>query len=299
MKKLPIAHRALLKGLALTRKMWPDRLFLSIKYRLIMGYWPNLTSPNTFNEKLQWLKLHDLNPRYTGLVDKVTAKDLVAGQIGRKDIVIPTYGVWQRFDDIDFDSLPDRFVLKTNHDSGCVYVCRDKSKIDKRKLRGKFEKSLACNYFYVAREWPYKSISRCIMAEKFIQEASGGLTDYKFFCFNGFVDCVMICLDRHLGDTKFYFFDKEWNFLRLNERGLAEPEGFTLPKPEGIDEMFAIASELSKGFPFVRVDLYNVDGKIYFGEMTYYPDGGFDANLLKATDERWGKLIDCHMVSSK
>lgn len=272
-------------------RLVPDSIYTRLKYKRNLHHWPNLRNPKTFNEKLSWLKLHYRDPLMSRMVDKADAKDYVAQIIG-DEYVIPTYGLWDSADDIDFSALPEQFVMKGTHDSGRVIVCADKSVLNEAEAREEMRKSLKRDFYAITREWPYKNVPHRIIAEKYIQQSDGGLTDYKFYCFDGYVDCVMVCLDRHLNDTKFYFFDKDWNFLRLNKRGLAAPDGFTLPEPEGMDRMFEIASILSKGQPFVRVDLYNVDGKIYFGELTFYPDGGVDANILPQTDERWGKLLN-------
>lgn len=275
---------------SLANRLIPDSLYTRLKFKRNLHRWPDLKNPKTFNEKLCYLKLHHRDPIMSTMVDKADAKDYVARIIGA-EYIIPTYGLWENADDIDFSTLPDKFVMKGTHDSGRVIVCDDKSKLNESEAREEMRKSLNRDFYAITREWPYKNVPHRIIAEKFIQQADGGLTDYKFFCFNGHVDSVMVCLDRHIGKPKFYFFDKDWKFLRLNKRGLAAPEGFTLPKPEGVEKMFEIASILSKGHPFVRVDLYNVDGKIYFGELTFYPDGGVDANLLPETDKRWGELI--------
>lgn len=269
----------------------PDSLYTRLKFKRNLHRWPNLKNPKTFNEKLCYLKLHHRDPMMSTMVDKADAKEYVARIIG-EEYIIPTYGIWDNADNIDFGALPDQFVMKGTHDSGRVVVCSDKSTLNESEAREEMRKSLNRDFYAITREWPYKNVPHRIIAEKFIKQADGGLTDYKFFCFNGLVDSVMVCLDRHIGEPKFYFFDKDWNFLRLNKRGLAAPEGFTLPKPEGIEKMFEIASILSKGQPFVRVDLYNVDGKIYFGELTFYPDGGVDANILRSTDEYWGSLLN-------
>ncbi|MCM1140432.1 MAG: glycosyl transferase [Muribaculum sp.] len=275
----------------LADQLVPDSIYTRLKFKRNLHRWPNLRNPKTFNEKLCWLKLHHRDPLMSTMVDKADAKDYVANIIG-DEYIIPTLGLWNDADDIDFSSLPSQFVIKGTHDSGRVIVCDDKSKLDETGAREEMRKSLNRDFYAITREWPYKNVSHRIIAEKFIQQADGGLTDYKFFCFNGYVDSVMVCLDRHIGKPKFYFFDKDWNFLRLNKRGLAAPEGFTLPKPDGIEKMFEIASVLSKGQPFLRVDLYNVGGKIYFGELTFYPDGGVDANILKSTDDYWGSLLN-------
>lgn len=271
-------------------RLIPDGLYTRLKFRKNLGQWPDLKHPKTFNEKLCWLKLHHRNPEMSRMVCKFEAKDYVRERLGDK-YIIPTLGLWDDAASIDFTSLPNQFVMKGSHDSGRVIVCTNKAELNQEEVRQEMRLSLERDFYAITREWPYKNVKHRIIAEKYLQEKQGGLTDYKFFCFDGYVDCVMVCLDRHLGDTKFYFFDKDWNFLRLNKRGQAAPEGFTLPKPEGIDEMFRIASELSKGHPFLRVDLYNVDGKIYFGELTFFPDGGVDPNLLPETDLHWGQLI--------
>lgn len=278
-------------------KFLPDKLYLSLLYRAKMGKCINWKNPHTFNEKLQWLKLYNRKPEQTTMVDKYAVKNYVAELIG-SDYIIPTFGAWEYFDQIDFDLLPKQFVLKTTHGggNGGVVVCRDKTNFDRRKAREILEGSLRSDIYRNLREWPYKNVERKIIAEKYIQQADGGLTDYKFFCFDGHVDCVMVCLDRHIGDSKFYFFDQNWNLLRLNKRGLAAPEGFTLSRPANLDKMFEIASILSKGHPFVRVDLYNIDGKIYFGELTFFPASGTDSNILPKADNRWGKLLSIENI---
>ena len=172
-------------------------------------------------------------------------------------------------------------------------ICKDKSQLDIPKVKRELRKGLKENYYLSGREWPYKNVPRKIICEKYMKDNadSKDFTDYKFFCFDGYVDCVMVCLDRSSGDTKFYFFDKDWRLKRLNVRGKNAPEDFTIPKPSGMDEMFRIAEELSKGLPFVRVDLYQSDNQIYFGELTFFPDSGFDKNLLPETDQYFGNLI--------
>jgi len=278
------------------KRIIPDSVFLKLKFKKMMGYSFDLKKPQTFNEKLQWLKLHNRNPLYTTLVDKCAVKPYIAKLIGDQHI-IATLGVWKSFDDIDFEKLPNQFVLKCTHDSGSYVICKDKSKLNIDEAREKLAGALKTNYFYSGREWPYKNVPPRIIAEQYIEDRNGALVDYKFSCFNGYVDCVMVCLDRHLNDTKFYFFDKDWNLKRLNVRGKNAPADFTIPKPPCMDEMFEMAARLSKDIPFVRVDLFECDGKIYFGEMTFYPDSGFDANLLPETDKYFGQLIDLSKIS--
>lgn len=280
-------------------KWVPDNLFLKVRYRGEMNKPLNLRNPQTFNEKLQWLKLYDRNPEYTCMVDKCEAKKYVVSKLG-EEYIIPTLGAWNRFEEIDLDKLPNQFVLKCTHDSGGLVVCKDKEKLDIEEARRKINQSLHNNYYYSGREWPYKNVKPRIIAEQYMEDQQEmELRDYKFFCFDGYVDNVMLAMDRGSGDTKFYFFNKNWELMRLNIRGKNAPKDFTLPKPNGIDKMFEIASELSKGMPFVRVDLYYCNGRIYFGELTFYPQSGFDANLLPETDEYLGKLIDLDKAYSR
>ncbi len=270
----------------------PDRLYLEWRFRLEMGIPLNLDDPKSYSDKLQWLKLYNRRPEYTRMVDKYEVKQYVSDLIG-EEYVIPTLGVWDSPEDIDFDSLPDRFVLKTTHGGGGtgVVICKDKSVFDRRSAIRKLKASLRKDTYTLYKEWPYKDVKKRVIAEQYIEDENGELNDYKFSCFDGTADCVMLCLDRFSGDTKFYFFDNEWNLMRLNKRGKAAPEGFTLPKPEKMDEMFKMASRLSEGLPFARVDLYNVKGRIYFGEITFYPASGFDRNLLPEAEKYFGDKI--------
>lgn len=416
------------------KNMIPDELYLKMQFKKAMGYSLDLKNPKTFNEKLQWLKLYDRNPEYTTMVDKYSVKKYIAKKIG-PEFIIPTLGVWNSFDEIDFNALPNQFVLKCTHDSGGLIVCHDKSCLDMEAVRKKIETSLSNNFYHVGREWPYKNVPHRIIAEQYMADAlrnykqfgfdsvprmtlvysehftkdglkedfydevwnhldiqrsahgkavlpiqrskqydlmkqlaakisekmsfvridfyeideklyfcevtlcpankfegfkpeewdlklgewiklpTGGyrlnadacsivitesyssnkdikaLVDYKFFCFNGFAESVMVCTEREIGNPKFYFFDREWKLKKYNIRGKEAPDSFTLPKPDRIDEMFVIAEKLSKGIPYVRVDLYCIDGLIYFGEMTFYPDSGFDVNLLKESDTYWGEML--------
>jgi hypothetical protein len=269
----------------------PDALWLKIVFRIKMGYKLDLNNPKTFNEKLQWLKLHDRNPLYTTLVDKYEVRKYIAETIG-EEYLIPLLGVWDHFEDIDFNKLPNQFVLKCTHDSGGLIICKDKSKLDIKAAKKKINSCLKRNYYWAFREWPYKNVKPRIIAEKYMEDSpKKGLPDYKFFCFDGEIDCVMVCIDRHIHDTKFYFFDKNWTLLLYNLRGKNAPENFTLPKPQNIQQMFELVIQLSKNTSFVRIDLYEVKNQIYFGEITFYPDSGFDPNILEETDLLWGNKI--------
>lgn len=270
----------------------PDATYLKLLYRFKMGKPLNLKTPKTFNEKLQWLKLYNRKPEYTKMVDKYAVKQYVANIIG-EEYIIPTLGVWDKFDDIDFSSLPDQFVLKTTHGGGGggVVICRDKQSFDKATAKRKLESSMKSDIYKSLREWPYKNVKKRIIAEKFMTDSKGELNDYKFTCTNGIVHNVMICCDRGFGETKFYFFDNKWNLLRLNKRGKEAPDNFSLPKPKNLENMFNIAQKLSMNLPYSRIDLYNIDGEIYFGEITFYPASGFDRNLLEETDILFGNYI--------
>lgn len=284
-----------LPGLARTLTRSPlvsDEVAISVQFRSLVGHWPDLENPKTFNEKLQWLKLHDRNPLYTTLVDKYRVKAWVSDRIG-SEFVTQTYAMWERAEDIDVSGLPERFVLKTNHDCGGVVICADRAAFDLEAAKHKLAKHLRANYYYGGREWPYRDVEPCVFAEEYLKaDKLGGLDDYKFFCFGGKADCVMLCADRATGSPKFYFLDREWNVLRYNRRSLSLPADFKIARPKWADEMFALAERLSEGMPFVRVDFYCEGGRVLFGEMTFYPQSGFDANILPEADTRWGGMID-------
>ena len=267
-------------------------LHLKLLYYLYMGKRLNLKNPKTLNEKMQWLKLYDRKPEYTCMVDKIKAKDYVTKKIG-EEYVVPLLGVWDRPEDIDFDILPDKFVLKTNHSGGNtgVVICKDKSKLNIQDTVVKMKRSLKSDVFKLLGEWVYKDVEKKVFAEQLLESSTGEIDDYKFYCFDGYVDAVLVCVDRQIGDAKFYFFDEKWKLKRYNKRGKEAPADFTLPKPKNLEKMFEIAKLLSKGIPHLRVDLYNVDGKIYFGETTFFTASGFDANRLPEADLYFGNLV--------
>ncbi len=271
----------------------PDELHLQAMWKSSLGTKSKIDfiSPTTFNEKLQWLKLHNRKPLYTTLVDKVAVKEWVAGKVGAK-YVIPSLVTWDKPEDIDVSNLPDRFVLKASHDSGGAIVCTAKGGFDVERARASLKRRLKKNYYFYGREWPYKDIRPMAFAEEYIGHSDGTLpSDYKFFCFDGVPHCAMVCLGRETGQTQFYFMDRDWNLLRLNGWGQRAPEGFTPPRPERVGEMFEIAATLSEGIPFVRVDLYCEEGRVLFGEMTFYPDSGWDPNITEEADRLWGSML--------
>lgn len=269
-----------------------DDEYLRRQFKAQMGKELDLENPHTLNEKLQWLKIHDRKETYHEMVDKYKAKQYVANLIG-DEYIIPTLGVWNNANDIDFKSLPDKFVLKCTHDSHGLIICRDKSKLDIQKTRKIMNHALKQDYYLRFREWPYKDVPHRIIAEQYMEDEEGTLTDYKFYCFNGKVDCVLTCFDRMSGNVKYYFFDREWNLKRYNKMGQQAPEGFSKPKPKNINKMFELAETLAiaSKAPFIRVDLYNIDGNIYFGELTLYPGSGFDRGRLTETDILFGNML--------
>ena len=273
-------------------KDMPDEEYLKKKYRIRTGRIPDFDNPTRFTEKLQWIKLYDHNPLYTTLVDKYNVKKYVADTLG-EEYVIPLLGHWDNVEDIDFDSLPDRFVMKASHDSFGLIICKDKSKLDIEKAKKKLKKCLNTEYFYSSREWPYKNVKPCILAEKFMEDkADGELRDYKFFCFNGVPRVVYITQGRATGDnrqTYADFFDMDYNHLDMK----IDHEHAPIPphKPVNFELMQELAAKLSAGIPQVRADFYEVDGRVYFGEMTFFHGGGFANFTPDSCDELWGSWI--------
>jgi hypothetical protein len=268
-----------------------DEDYVKKKYRIVMGQELNLDHPQTFSEKLQWLKLYDRRPEYTMLVDKYRVREYVEKRTDKK-YLIPLIGVWNSPDEMDFTILPDKFVLKCNHNSGCgMCICKDKQKLDIDKVKKELKKGLSENYFLWDREWPYKDVARKIIAEQYMADESGmELKDYKFYCFQGRPLYCQVISDRSSKET-IDFFDMEWNHQEFT--GLAAPNqpflnsSIKIMKPRRFEEMKSIAARLSKDIPFVRVDLYEINARVYFGEMTFYPAGGFG----EFTPTKWNKIM--------
>jgi len=271
-----------------------DRLFLKIKYKHIIGEYPNLEHPVGFNEKIQWLKLYHRIPILTQLVDKFEAKQYVSREIGR-EYVIENYGVWDDFDDINFNILPEQFVLKTTHDCGGVVICRDKNSFDFKAAKRKLTKHLTSNHYYTNREWAYKSVKPRIIAEKYFTNGSEEgeseeLIDYKFSCFSGEPKLLQISTGRFGAGLRHNFYDM--NFQRLNIIKFKGGTTTELEKPEGFEKMIQFAKQLSSIYPFVRIDFYNINGQIYFGEFTFYPGGGFSLFKPDEWEQKAGDWID-------
>ncbi|EPH12728.1 ATP-grasp fold amidoligase family protein [Facklamia hominis] len=256
-------------------KFIPDKLWLKYRYKLIFSKKLSLDSPSTFNEKLQWLKLNYKNPLCTKLVDKIEVKKYIEDKIGA-EYLIPNLGVWNTFDEIDFDSLPNQFVLKCNHDSGGLIICRNKFKLNKKCARKKIEKCLKTNYFWHGREWVYKDIVPRVFAEQYMEDASADkLIDYKFYCFNGQPKCLYVSsgLENH-NSAEIAFFDLNFEIMPFTRNDYNQFK--ILPKkPNNFYEMIKIAKTLSEGFPFVRVDLYEINNQVYFSELTFIPSSGW------------------------
>ena len=275
-----------------TCRIWPDKLYLGLLCRVRLGYKINWNNPKTFSEKLQWMKVNYCNPLYTCLVDKYRVKEYVADKLGI-DYVIPNIGVWDSFNDIDFSALPEMFAMKCTHDSGGIVLCKNKANLDIAKAKKKLNKSLNYDFYYLGREWPYRNVDRKIIAEELLVSDDGeDLKDYKFFCFDGEVKCFKIELDR-FSDHRADYYDKECTLLNFGEAYYPPEPNRHICFPDNIKEMISAAETLSKDIPFVRVDFYNVNGRIYFGEMTFFPAGGtcpytsYEADLLLGS---WLKL---------
>lgn len=270
----------------------PDKPYLSLKYRCLMGHWIDWKKPKTFTEKLQWLKVYDYKLEYTRMVDKLAAKDYVAERIGEK-YIIPTLGVWDSVDDIDWDSLPNQFVLKTTHGGGScgVVVCKDKKSFDKRKAMEKLTLSMHTNAGKVYRERPYLNVPRRIIAEKFMAERPNmhfsDLMDYKFFCFNGEPKFLYI---SDSPNHELAFLNTDWTVAPFRRKDYKPLQNIP-PKPDNLDDMLNVARKLSKGIPHVRVDLYNVGGHIFFGELTFYTGAGFIPFDPKEYDKILGDML--------
>lgn len=272
-------------------KWIPDEKYITIKYKLEMNQKLNLKEPKTFNEKLQWLKLYDRKPEYPKMVDKYEAKKYVADIIG-EEYIIPTLGVWDKFEDIDFTKLPNQFVLKPTHASGNVFICKNKDEIDYKKLKKTVQKWLKRNYYLVHREWPYKNVKPRIIAEEYMEDQIGELIDYKVYAFNGQCDYVMVCFDRIKGETKFIYYGRNWNIKKeFSKDGIKYGDTIKIEKPKNLDKMFEFAEILSKNIPFVRVDFYESNGNLYFGELTFYPSAGFDNTRTKDCQEYLDKEL--------
>lgn len=254
----------------------PDSWYLQMKYKQCMGYSLNLSNPKTFNEKLQWLKLHDRNPEYTIMVDKYAVRKYIADTIG-EEYLIPLLGVWDNPDDIDFDALPNQFVLKCNHNSGLgMCICKDKAKLDIAKVKAELRKGLKQDYYLTCREWPYKNVKRRIIAEKYMSdEGNEELSDYKVLCFNGEPKLIEVHKGRFYGNHTADNYDEFWNKTDIEQYDLPKSDKI-MPKPVFLEEMLHLSKLLSKNLIHVRVDWYFTNNRLYFGELTFFDGSGYN-----------------------
>ena len=278
------------KTLQLLSPMMTDKPYLKLFFPLMTGYKLDLENPQTYNQKLQWLNLNYRNPLLCKLADKHEVKNYVKEMVG-EEYVVKSYGVWNSFDEIDFNKLPSQFVLKTTHDSGGIVICKDKSALDIDKARKKINRHLKKNLFYKYREWVYKNIEPRIIAEEFlVDESKVELKDYKFFCFNGEPKAMFIATGRQAGKTRFDFYDINFNHLDIVQ-GYPQ-SGRVVEKPQNYDLMVALAGKLSKGLPHVRVDFYNIGGKILLGELTFFHFAGVEPFQPQKWDYEFGSWLD-------
>lgn len=253
-----------------------DALYLKMEYYFQTGRRLNLNNPKSYNEKLQWLKIHDRKPEYTQMVDKAGVKDYIAKTIGEQ-YVIPTLGVWKHFDEIDFTTLPEKFVLKCTHDSGGLVICKDKKTLDKVSAKEKIEKCLKKNYFYGTREWPYKDVEPRIIAEPLLEQANGEeICDYKVMCFNGKAKLIELHMNRHSDHHTQDFYDVNWQKTEISQgKGYGGCSDIEVSKPSCLDEMLQLSETLTKDMAHCRVDWYVVNGHLYFGELTFFDGSGY------------------------
>ena len=272
-------------------RLIPDRIYLQIVYFKHFRRFINFNNPKTFNEKIQWLKLNYRNEKYTKLVDKYRVKQYITKLIG-EEYVIPTLGVWNNVDDIDFKSLPEKFVLKCNNDSGGIVICKNKKDFDEAKAKSFLKERLKNNGYWYGREWPYKNVKPCIIAEKYMEDSiSKDLKDYKFFCFNGSMEFFDIDIDRFIEHRSNYY-DRNGNFLPFGKTYCPPDYTKKIEMPKNLDKMIELAETISHNTVLSRIDFYEIDGQVYFGEITFYPGSGFSP----FTDEKWdyklGDMID-------
>lgn len=275
-----------------------DALYLKMEYYFQTGRRLNLNNPKSYNEKLQWLKIHDRKPEYTQMVDKAGAKDYIAKTIGEQ-YVIPTLGVWKHFDEINFTTLPEKFVLKCTHDSGGLVICKDKKTLDKVSAKKKIEKCLKKNYFYGTREWPYKDVEPRIIAEPLLEQANGEeICDYKVMCFNGKAKLIELHMNRHSDRHTQDFYDANWQKTVISQgKGYGGCSDIEVPKPSCLDKMLRLSETLTKDMAHCRVDWYVVNGHLYFGELTFFDGSGFDLFDRYEDDLLLGSWINLENIS--
>lgn len=276
-----------------TLRFLPDQSYVKLYFRLNLHRKLDLKCPKCLNDKLQWMKFNYRFPLQTIVSDKYAVREYVAEKIG-SEYLIPLLGVWDNFEQINFEKLPEQFVLKCNHDSGGLAICTNKKDFDINGARKKIERSLKSNFYWIGREYQYKNIIPKIICEQYITEDGNVPEDYKIYCFNGIPDAILVCKGRFSKGShkaQYYFYDHNWNFLPYN-KGDNVNNNPKVEKPKNLDKMLEIARKLSEDFIFARIDLYNIDGKIYFGEITLSPNSGFDPDITVETDKMFGEKLE-------
>lgn len=291
-----LAYRIVMR----TAKFYPDKFFLQLRYWFTFGKWLDLKNPQTFNEKIQWLKLYNRKPEYTMMVDKYAVKEYVANKIGH-EFIIRTLGVWEKPEDIPFDKLPNQFVLKTTHGGGGggIIICKDKSIFNIPEAVAKLKRAMKSDIYTYYREWPYKNVTRRIIAEKFIQDENGyELKDYKLFCFDGKVQFCKVDFDR-FEDHHANYYSPTWSILPFGEANFAPKFEKQIECPVNFNEMLRLANKLSQGIPFARIDFYSIKGRSYFGEITFFPASGMGEWTPVEADEHIGKMLNLPNIDAK
>ena len=288
---LKVWHKPYMKRfILLVASFVPNKTYVRLVAKGKLHYWINLEDPKTFNEKLNWMKLYYHRPEFTQMADKYDVKKLVADRIGEQ-YVVKNLGCWDSFDEIEFDKLPDKFVLKTTHDSSGAFVCKDKRTFGYQKVRKEMNVWLGVNYFYACREWPYKDVPPRIIADELLEDKNGkNLLDYKFWCFDGKPTFMYCTVKRNKSEIFENFYDMNFNPVAINHGYPRHQPEFE--KPDGFAKMKDLAAKLSEGLPFIRVDFFYVDGKVYFGEYTFYDWAGLQPFISRDMDLQLGKLIN-------
>lgn len=275
-----------------------DKTYLKLMYWVCIGKKLDLRNPETYNEKLQWLKLYDRNPMYPAMADKFAAKEIITEKIG-EGYVAKNFAVWDTAEEIDFDILPDQFVIKCTHDCGGMVICSDKQKLNREQAREKIAKALNTNYYSSGREWPYSQVKPRIIVEEYLEDKkTGELRDYKFFTFNGVPKMLFVASERQSknAETKFDFFDMDYKHLDIIN---GHPNASAPPvKPENFELMKELAAKLSAGIPHLRVDFYEVNGKVYVGELTFFHWSGFTPFEPDSWDRMMGEWIALPIISN-
>lgn len=266
-----------------------DKLYLQLQYYARLGKPLHLKHPVLFNEKLNWLKLYQHNPKYTRMVDKYEVREFIKEQLG-EEYLIPILGVWNSVDEISFDQLPEQFVLKCTHDSASVVICKDKSRFNIEQAKQKLAECMQINYYKASREWPYKDIKPRIIAEQYmVDESNMELKDYKIFCFDGKPVLVQVDFGRFTQHER-NLYSTSWEYV--NERfEYPNNPAVQIMKPEALEEMLHLAAKLSRGIPSVRIDFYCIKKKVYFGEITFYQEGGFGRFEHESFEKELGDMI--------